>query len=67
MSASDAIGSAAVLSFGLWWLVFPGSVIRFYALFDRGHVTLPRSRGVRLAGALWLAIAGAIVWSTVRR
>ena len=67
MNANDAIGSAVVLSFGLWWVVSPESVIRFYTWFHRGRAALPGARRVRIAGTLWLAIAGAVLWSVLGR
>jgi hypothetical protein len=56
MQTSEYIGFAAFLSFGLWWLVFPRSVIAFYTRFHRGAVRMPPASGVRIAGALWIAL-----------
>jgi succinate-acetate transporter protein len=49
--ASDVVGFTAFAGFGLWWILFPTSVIRLYAWFHRGKARLPGPRGVRLAGA----------------
>ena len=65
MQVSDAIGSTAVLAFGLWWLIFPASVIRFYSHFGRWGATMPGPTGVRIAGAAWLVFASFILWMTV--
>jgi hypothetical protein len=61
MKASDAVGSVLVLSFGIWWVLFPASVLRFYTWFHRGEVTLPAPSGVRLAGAVCLTLVGAVL------
>src|SRR5439155_15787317 len=53
---SDYIGFGIFLGWGLWWLVFPNSAIRFYTRFHSGKVRLPRPLGVRLAGALWIVL-----------
>jgi hypothetical protein len=55
MSLGD-YGFGAALAFGVWWIVFPRSVIRFYTWFHRGRVAMPRPIGVRLAGFLWVAL-----------
>ena len=56
MKLSDYIGFGVFLGWGLWWLVFPNSAIRFYTRFHSGKVRLPRPLGVRLAGALWIVL-----------
>ena len=69
MNLTDYFGFAAALCFGFWWLAFPGSVISFYSLFHRGSVTMPKARGVRVAGALWVAVVAvvmAVFWSRTR-
>jgi hypothetical protein len=69
MKPSDYFGFAAALGFGLWWLAFPASVISFYSWFHRGRVVMPKTSGVRMAGALWVflvAIVMAVFWSTTR-
>ena len=60
---SDVILAIAFASFGLWWLLFPRSVLRFYGAFHRGRVALPKPTGIRLAGGLWVALVGAVVLS----
>jgi hypothetical protein len=67
MIGSDQLGFALLLGFGLWWVFLPASVIRFYSWFHRGKVKLPPPRGIRLAGGLWCAVAGLILWSHLSR
>jgi hypothetical protein len=52
----DCIGFGVVFAFGLWWVLFPESVIRFYSWFHRRRPPIPGTRGVRLAGAIWLVL-----------
>jgi hypothetical protein len=56
MRTSDYVGFGFLVGFGLWWLIFPRSVIRLYTSFHRGTVALPRTGGIRIAGAIWMAI-----------
>ena len=49
------------VSFGLWWVIFPVSVIRFYTWFHGGKVKMPKPSGVRIAGAVWLLILTLVV------
>ena len=67
MKPADVIGFAAVVSIGLWLLVFPESVIRFYAWFHHGRTALPRPRGVRIGGAIWLVLAAFVWWNAFLR
>jgi hypothetical protein len=62
MSVSDYVGVAVFGGFGLWWLLFPKSVISFYTWFHRGRVSLPLSRQltVRIVGGLWTALVLAL-------
>jgi len=66
MTASDLTGLALFGGFGLWWLAFPQSVIRFYTWFHRKKVRMPKPIGVRIAGAAWLILV-ASVWIFGRR
>ena len=52
----NILGLVLVAGFGLWWVVFPESVIRFYTWFHSGKVQMPKPSGVRIAGALWLLL-----------
>jgi hypothetical protein len=61
MKHGDYIGIAGAMLFGLWWILFPQSVIKFYRWFysDFGSrkVVLPSDGWrVRLAGAIWIAL-----------
>ena len=56
MRTSDYLSFAAALSFGLWWLIAPRSVIVFHTWFHRRTVRAPKPIGVRVAGALWLVL-----------
>lgn len=53
---SDWIGMAVFSSFGLWWVTFPASVIRFYAWFHRDTVRLPGKAAIRILGLAWVAL-----------
>lgn len=62
MSLSDALGFAMSAGFGLWWLLFPRSVQRFYHWFHRGKANTGGLRGIRISGALWLLLVAVIMW-----
>ncbi len=54
---SDYVGIVAFSSFGLWWMTFPASVVRFYAWFHRGTIRSPRSTlSIRVVGLLWVVL-----------
>ena len=50
------LGPVLAVSFGLWWVIFPVSVIRFYTWFHGGKVKMPKASGVRISGAVWLLV-----------
>jgi hypothetical protein len=54
MRTSDYIGFGCAFGFGVWFLAFPRSVIRFYTWFHRGKIAMPRTGGVMIAGAIWV-------------
>jgi hypothetical protein len=56
MNLSDYVGLSLFVGFGLWWLVFPSSVITFYSWFHNARVKMPGARAIRLAGAFWIAL-----------
>jgi hypothetical protein len=63
MLYSDAIGLTVCLSFGIWFVFAPSSVIRFYSWFHSrqgiagfGKARVPRPIGVRVAGLLWILL-----------
>jgi len=61
MDTTDYLGFGLFLAFGLWWIFFPQSVIRFYQWFHRGAVKMPNKSGVRLSGVVWVLLVSAII------
>jgi succinate-acetate transporter protein len=61
MKLSDYFGFAVFVGFGLWWVVFPMSVVNFYSWFHRGRVKMPGTFGVRLAGVLWVLLVSIVM------
>ena len=66
MNTSDYIGFSAVFAWGLWWVAWPGSVLRFYRWFHRGTTKLPGEKGVRIAGVLWLVLTISVLIAFLR-
>jgi hypothetical protein len=60
--ASDYIGLIVFVGFGLWWVLFPNSVIRFYEWFHRRKISAPKQSIVRIVGVLWIAL---VLWVTL--
>jgi hypothetical protein len=57
MKSAELLMFGAMVAFGLWWLVLPGSAIRFYSWFSAGRVRVPAgTAGIRVTGALWIAL-----------
>ena len=56
MKLDDWLGFGAVLGFGLWWVLFPRSVILFYTWFHGELPKVPTELGVRLSGSLWVVL-----------
>ena len=53
MSNSDIVGFVLFSSFGLWWIIAPQSVIRFYTWFHRGKLSpMPTPTVIRIIGLL---------------
>ncbi len=67
MQTSDYFGFGTVFILGLWLIMFPGSVIRFYTWFHRGKVKLPGEVGIRLAGAIWLVVVIAVFFDFLHK
>ena len=63
---SDVVGASPFIAFGLWWLLLPRSVVRFYAWFHRGKVRAPSIPAVRVLGALWIVVMILMEWSALR-
>ena len=61
MTLTDCVAFAAFTSFGLWWLIFPDSVIRFYSWF--GPAVPKNPVIIRLAGLAWtMVMICAFIW-----
>jgi hypothetical protein len=56
MMQSDKLGLAMAVSFGLWWLIAPSSVLRFYNWFHRGRVQMPKTSAIRFMGLIWVVL-----------
>jgi succinate-acetate transporter protein len=57
MKQSDAFGLVLLVSFGLWWMVAPMSVITFYHWFHRGiSRRAAKPMAVRIAGLFWVVL-----------
>jgi hypothetical protein len=67
METSDYFGFGVALAFGIWFLMFPRSVISFYIWFHRGSVKLPGTFGVRLSGILWIALVTTVLITFLMR
>ena len=67
MPISDVIGFVLFASFGLWLLLMPRSVVRFYTWFHRGRYTASTLRGYRVIGALWIVLMIVVAWITFWR
>jgi succinate-acetate transporter protein len=61
MRAQDSFGLIAFAAFGLWWVLFPKSVISFYRRFHRGKISSPKPVAIRVVGALWVALVLAMI------
>ena len=61
MKLSDYLGFALAVGFGLWWVVFPASVIGFYTWFHKGRVKTLSAFAVRLTGVLWILLVTSVV------
>jgi hypothetical protein len=64
---SDVIGFVLFASFGLWLLLMPRSVARFYTWFHRGRYALPTLGGYRVIGAFWIVLMIVVAWITFVR
>jgi hypothetical protein len=51
-----------MIAFGVWWIAFPVSVVRFYQWFHGGAVKVPSPRIVRVLGGAWLLLVGIVFW-----
>jgi hypothetical protein len=60
----DLLPALMFAAFGGWWLIFPDSVLRFYAWFHRGKVKLPQPLIIRIIGAASIVLIG-VIYATV--
>ena len=67
MTTSDSLPFVAFISFGVWWLAFPQSVIRFYAWFHKGKIKLPQPAAVRAIGAGWIVLIAVISFAAQKK
>jgi len=67
MSTSDILGFSLFASFGLWWALFPQSVIRLYTWFHRGKVKMPRLAAIRMMGTAWIVLVSVITLTAHKR
>ena len=65
MNWTDYFGFGLAVGFGVWWAVFPVSVIRFYTWFHKGRVRMPGEFGIRLTGTFWVLLVVAIMLFTL--
>jgi hypothetical protein len=64
MEIGDRINIGIFVGLGLWWALFPSSVVSFYMWLSRQRERYhkrPRTGIIRLAGALWIAIVFLLV------
>jgi len=64
MSAADIVGPVLFASFGLWWVIFPQSVIRFYGRLHGSRVQLPSAFVIRCIGVGWVILIGSVMLLT---
>ena len=56
MAVSDFIVLGVSVVCGLWWLLFPNSVLRFYRAIYGSRFDV-RPFFIRLAGCVWIAVS----------
>ena len=62
MKASDWVGTVTFAGFGVWLVLAPRSVIRFYSWFHGDRFRAPTILGVRIVGGLWALLVLFVVW-----
>jgi len=65
--AVDVITLLIFGSFGLWWVLFPASVVRFYSRFHGGLSLQPKLVVVRVIGGLWILLIVGLILFAERR
>jgi hypothetical protein len=63
MNLSDAAGFVLYVSFGIWWLLFPNSVIHLCTWLLRGKVPSLKPLAVRLIGLAWIVLFCVVIFS----
>jgi len=58
----DCVAASLAGGFGMWLMLFPASVTRFYRFFHRREVFIPSKVLLRVLGALWLILVGLVLW-----
>jgi succinate-acetate transporter protein len=61
MRTQDYFGLIVFAAFGLWWVLFPKSVVGFYRLFQKGKISSPKPVAIRVVGAVWVALVLAMM------
>lgn len=56
MTIHDFIFLVVFVGFGLWWLLFPYSVSRFYKRVHNGKVKMGTPIMIRLIGLVWVVL-----------
>lgn len=67
MKTSDYIWLGILMIFGLWWLLFPQSVLTFYASIFKDHAKFPKPLVIRLGGLLWVTLIAVSFWTTFHK
>lgn len=67
MSAKDIFPFGLLIGFGLWWVIFPQTVIRFYTWFHKGRAKMPQPPVIRVIGAAWVVLVSVITLTTQKR
>ena len=56
MKPTDSLGFAIAGALGLWWVVIPKTVIRFYKSFLGDQLQVPKAIVIRFIGFAWLLL-----------
>jgi hypothetical protein len=62
MSTSDIVGLVLFGGFGLWLILAPNMVCRFYYLFYRQRMTMPKPSAILFVGIGWLIFVAAVAF-----
>jgi len=67
MNQDGLVGLAMFAGFGIWWVIWPGSVIRLYTWLHKGQVRLPRALVIRVVGLGWAVFVAIIFIIALRK